>query len=104
MSRARTGRVLRAKRCDALPACMHAQLKRCSPASQQPFAALCHCRFGCDEALSFVFMPMGADFSERAIALATALLPAEAEAALWRTQVGAALHACIWVCRAARLR
>jgi hypothetical protein len=37
---------------------------------------------------------MGADFADRAIALATALLPAEAEAALWRTQVGAG---CLWL-------
>jgi hypothetical protein len=62
--------------------------QRCFPTTL-PHAWICRCSFGCDEALSFVFLPMGADFAEPAIALATALLPAEAEAALWRTQVGA---------------
>ncbi len=37
-------------------------------------------------------MPLGADFAERALALSAALLPAEAEVAAWRQQVG-----CVWV-------
>lgn len=35
-------------------------------------------------------MPAGAEFAERALALAAALLPAEAEEAPWREQAGAA--------------
>ena len=47
-------------------------------------------RLCCDESLTFVFMPMGAEFTERALALAAQLLPTEGEAAAWRQQVGAA--------------
>ncbi|KAL4439246.1 hypothetical protein ABPG77_004148 [Micractinium sp. CCAP 211/92] len=42
---------------------------------------------GCQaEGLCFVWMPMGASFTERALAVALALLPAEVEEAPWRLQ------------------
>ncbi|PRW44579.1 hydantoinase subunit beta [Chlorella sorokiniana] len=48
---------------------------------------------GCEEAqVSFVFMPLGGDFAERALALSGALLPAEAEVAAWRQQQAAAVE------------
>lgn len=45
-------------------------------------------RAGCEEAqVTFVFMPLGADFAERALVLSGALLPAEAQVAAWWQQV-----------------
>jgi hypothetical protein len=48
------------------------------------------CRHFAEGGPGFVFMPVGADFAERAIALARELLPAHAQAAAWRQQVGIA--------------
>jgi len=45
------------------------------------------CSYGCEAAVTFAYMPMGASFTERALALARALLPAEAQEAAWREQV-----------------